>query len=870
MTIGSRFLWVTISTAGLLLLAANLLPADDEAERPSTKKSSRKRPRVVKVDDSESSSGPTVGPTKKDAPAPKKKPQPSADKEPGKDSGSTESKDSTDSERGGEKAAALPPPNENTAAKPAASGTSADRKQPATVRSTRKPGPQIRTERTGDPAPILTAEEFAKQQSAKRGAGTPPNSPPRSDSPLPAAADVRRAERKPAAPVVIGPGENPPPGKQAPAPIVQPGDVTKLPGLKPTPKRPVARGPERPRTVRPQPLETQSSRKGAPRVVKPTIVEKPQRGSPDNVPKDQPSIARADAEPVVGSRDRWIDAVVVTDVHASSFQGVTPGLTTVAMLADALGAGEVVTGQQRKYSIGPFPNVVVSLRDGRVAQITIDLAEPLPLDQVVEELALADCAATPYAAGLAFPERGIVVSQTKPDSDDVTRIELGLVRAEHFIARATRSWRAGQFQNAIGDADFAANFDPRNAAAQTTLARCWSAIGRTRLALEAIEAARQVDADQPDAQTQHAQILLDLGHRDEAREIVIGLVERDDLPPATLARLRYLQGQLLVHTTNRDHQAAYELHQQAIEIAATLVKDDDERIRLAAKQVLLDAHLAVAFDISWGDWLRKADVAPKWVEIANKIAKSITTRDHGGPIVQLKTERRALAAYGGLRAAIEVDKFVAEVRERVTAQTAAATDPLHRQQLEWEFGQVLYYAARIEQSKKNYDASLKLTEESVALLAAAAKDRQLTEIQNYHLGRTEFLAGTLYALGKRQHKQAQPWFDKALQHIPANPSDSLRLQFGAIGDRYVSMAVTYWQNGERQRAVELTERGARALRRSVGVGGRPEEAMAIPYSNLAAMHRALGNNNKATSYVELAERVRARAARTAAQPSDRR
>ena len=70
-------------------------------------------------------------------------------------------------------------------------------------------------------------------------------------------------------------------------------------------------------------------------------------------------------------------------------------------------------------------------------------------------------------------------------------------------------------------------------------------------------------------------------------------------------------GHAILHTL---YQQALKHHVQAIKLAEPLTASDQVTVRRAAKEIMLDAHLAVAHDIAWGKWQQKQKVVPKWLE----------------------------------------------------------------------------------------------------------------------------------------------------------------------------------------------------------------------------------------------------------------
>jgi hypothetical protein len=114
----------------------------------------------------------------------------------------------------------------------------------------------------------------------------------------------------------------------------------------------------------------------------------------------------------------------------------------------------------------------------------------------------------------------------------------------------------------------------------------------------------------------------------------------------------------------------------------------------------------------------------------------------------------------------------------------------------------------------------------------------------------------VHAVKKQDHEEAAKWYDKAVPLMTspvAVPTDSLGT--GRLGEWMVSMGVTFWEVDDRQKALEMTERGAGLIKRAVSEGVMKTPALAVPYANLAAMHKAMGNGEQATNYSSLAKEM---------------
>jgi hypothetical protein len=72
---------------------------------------------------------------------------------------------------------------------------------------------------------------------------------------------------------------------------------------------------------------------------------------------------------------------------------------------------------------------------------------------------------------------------------------------------------------------------------------------------------------------------------------------------------------------------------------------------------------------------------------------------------------------------------------------------------------------------------------------------------------------------------------------------------------FVSMAVSYWQQTDKQEAMRLTEQGVKLLESAVEEKLVEKTALAVPYGNLASMHEEIGNAQQASSFAALAAKL---------------
>ena len=131
-------------------------------------------------------------------------------------------------------------------------------------------------------------------------------------------------------------------------------------------------------------------------------------------------------------------------------------------------------------------------------------------------------------------------------------------------------------------------------------------------------------------------------------------------------------GDFLARGPAHDYKSALNLHRQAIKIADPLSVNPHFEVRRAAKEILVDAHLAAARDIGWGNWKRKAEVVPKWIDRASAFAEEMIANDGGDSELRLRVAEGALLALAGFRPPADPSGWVDEA-QKVASQILAAS-----------------------------------------------------------------------------------------------------------------------------------------------------------------------------------------------------
>ena len=148
-----------------------------------------------------------------------------------------------------------------------------------------------------------------------------------------------------------------------------------------------------------------------------------------------------------------------------------------------------------------------------------------------------------------------------------------------------------------------------------------------------------------------------------------------------------------------------------------------------------------------------------------------------------------------------------------------------------------------------------LARDALEMLQASAKKRQSTPEQTYLIGRLYFHVGSLHAVQRKNHEEAIRWYEKAEPLLSDERPVTMLADPGTHGQMFVSMGVSYWDVGDKQKAIDITEFGTDFLQRSVVEGFLDTDVLSIPYGNLATMHKKSGNEQEAQAFAELSASI---------------
>jgi hypothetical protein len=274
------------------------------------------------------------------------------------------------------------------------------------------------------------------------------------------------------------------------------------------------------------------------------------------------------------------------------------------------------------------------------------------------------------------------------------------------------------------------------------------------------------------------------------------------------------------------------------------------------KELLLDAHLGVAYDIGRGRWQQKTAAVAKWIDRAAVLADDLMRTDQADAEVRLRVYLGALTAIAGNAEPPDVRKWVAGTRQLGQKLFEKSQDPTYRGLLAWQLGCAMSEVVEIETARGLSDDAFAAGSLARSLLEEAEPVAGKLPTYNYQRGLLCYRMGVTYAMERTDHAQAVVWFDRAAPLLES-PVPAAAVDAGTQGETFVSMAVSYWEQENRPEALRLTNQGLKLMEQAVEDGALEAAALAVPYGNLAAMHEELGDQEQAKWCADLASRYEA-------------
>lgn len=600
----------------------------------------------------------------------------------------------------------------------------------------------------------------------------------------------------------------------------------------------------------------------------------------------EPPVAIAtDGAPRVASRSPLVvDSSDVARAYAreiklepARFHGMLVGKSTRAELLSSWGEPSDVSptesGDLYLYEMAPFAAVEVVVEkvgsEELLQLIKVELknqeepgrlAKRLRLDKIeAVEILDEDGSAV---LGLAYPEKGILFLLAKPSSSAppgtpqfVTHMVIQPLDAEAFALRAAEA-RYDAFGRKLTDLKQALKLDPKNAYANWQLAEVHLLAGAPEKAEAAAKIAIETEPTSDTYRLCWIRTLEEKGNYDQAVLETRKILDSELAPSVVKAGALHQMGRLASLGEAGIAEKAIGFHTMAIDIADKLASSSDREERIAAKRLLVNAHLAVAKEISRRKYARKQEIVGQWIGRASGLAEEMIVTDSGNLELRLQVACDALESLANFKPAKDPAPWIKEAQETADALLTAATDPLFKSRIQWQLGEAYFHALRIEHTRKQADKGLSYGEKAVDNLAAGSEVGEPRPEAAALVGRLYFHMGAAHAVHKQNHTEAVEWYEKAYPLLTRDQQESELAVPRRRGEALVSMAVSYWEQGERDRAIELTIVGSELMELAVKSGVLDKKALGVPYGNLATMHSKLGNSLESARFSKLARTSR--------------
>ncbi len=605
---------------------------------------------------------------------------------------------------------------------------------------------------------------------------------------------------------------------------------------------------------------------------RPTPAKRPETGEATSTeqPRDEPS--SPSPEPPSPSPESPLEPIPdpqgygPVEVEAASFKGVTPGVTTIEEVERAWGPPKEIRKQngtlQQLYAMEPFRRVEVSYFKDKVASVVVCFHRNFPAASVAKQLELTNVRSVLVSnelgeiLGQVYPERGVLFAfapgkRPGKTSREVDQVILEPITAEPFVLRAQTNLES-QSELSLSDLQQVLKLQPGNARAQWLLARLLLAIGELDKALAASAQAVRLEPTDSRYRVTRAKVLGQMGHIDRAIQEAQKAVDISRQRPHVKARALCLLGDLTASGSKPDFKQAIKYHIRALKAADPMATSRYPAVRQAAKEVLVDAHLGAAHDIAWGNWKAKEKAVATWLGRADLFAEEI---EGGTGQHRFRVSTRALAACVGVGGKLDPSKWTKEAIRTGEELIARTNDPLRKAQYRWDLGLALYDALQVYQMRNDHETALKYGELAIEHLEKGNPGRH-GPTGNYLLGRLYFRLGAIHAIRDGNHRLAVTWFDKAIPRLKKPiPREALG-DLAQHGETFISMGVSYWESRQPENAVELTQTGIALMEKAAQQGLIDKSDLALPYSNLASMHRQLDRTDEAERFEEMATKVK--------------
>jgi tetratricopeptide (TPR) repeat protein len=552
-----------------------------------------------------------------------------------------------------------------------------------------------------------------------------------------------------------------------------------------------------------------------------------------------------------------------SNVRPSQFQGLTPGVSRFEHVKEKFDSDHVTgTGDVWKIEIGaPFRWVQLKLNGSRpddqrvVESLEAILIRPRSYETTVSELGLGELQPQMDRDGERrfhyFAERGIRLYLSDPTSKHVESIELRSLDLRDVLQHH------GLGDGVANEGAPDGTFIDSEIQLLTSLAERHhlDSFGRIRLLQWYLRAGQVEKATELLAELRKNNELGDGEFRARVLQARLNLwtgepVSVSDLEPPTktkglVAVSEKLSIARLYSLPQVGAQAkAAHLVTAAIEGLQPLLESPQDG---SARWSLLEAHVVMVQAIASGPWEDKSARLGQWLSNTATLMQVVETPSDR-PLYKVEASRRILESLAKLDYETDYEPWASAARK--AAQAASSQPAVYIQsELALELARIHRSLSQLARNHGALDRALDEAMKSRQFLDQV-KHPLLTRRHQIEQTETRFLLSAIHAIGKKDHTAAIRWYEQAEPHFSKIDPESFGP--GTIGDRLISIGVSYWALGEKQRALDITEQGRKRIEEFVAAERIPKKSLATAFRNLSVIYAGLGREQESAEFVEMA------------------
>ena len=553
---------------------------------------------------------------------------------------------------------------------------------------------------------------------------------------------------------------------------------------------------------------------------------------------------------------------------APELMGIKPGKTTLDDLRQNPVFGEVQAKSQLggydvyTYKIPDIPDipfVQLLIKNGLVDVVVVNLKEPRRIDdarasfrEITRDYKPILVQDTEGKFREVYPESGVSFvfrkNEESPDKPggEVTQIVMEPLKPDFFLVRADENRRklfaGGSIASVRSDAESALRLDPQNGSAYWLLGTCEFLVENYSEALKYVSRAIQINDRVPEYHFLMMGILERTNSIDNGLRYWEAVQQICKTNPFHAAELSVLHGQLLAKKSDADCNAAIEELQKAADsLKPILTEGPSDREKLQALELTARLYSALGSAVAAKNWPRpeEKEKAFLWFEASKTVLETAQKRDASVLVLLLDLWRNASEAALAAPEQTKINGFlagVAETFENVLRQEIGAPE---REMIRVKAGETFFNAFLAADTRGDAETAETCALEVYAFLEPYLQDPsgRITQI----IGPVDYELG-IYFNDRQAH---QDLAETLLAHAAASISGSLTLDGSALdadqGIRLVNIGKAYWYADNRQKGLELTQRGVAAIEKAVAAGNFPKEEYKVPCQNLITIYEALGD-----------------------------